>query len=439
MDCRLFARQVQLDIDGLLSAIEREDMLQHAQVCPSCAALLQDMTELAGLLSTRLKAVEAPAGFAQDVMAALPQLPAKRAAGFKVFRPAWQRWGVVAAAAALLLAAGLNGLWPGQPGETPPIIHENPAPIVAADPGPGPLVQPPVVVGDIKPAPVSVPAPDDPTQASGNTEEVAVDPTEPVDDDPPPAAEIPNLPPGQVVAETGEGEIVDEPFEGGLDLPASAFSLAQPGGMFSLTVLAAYEDCDAILPSFNGDGLVNFYTKYKNKIYKWAQTVDAEAEPEYVDQVTALPALADLTGSMDESGTAGFSYISALSPDKRYTAVNCSGEQPGIWLYKNVMLPEATPEASGQALPEQAQPNAGLEISAAGGGKVLSWSPDGNKLLYTDNAGKLFAYYIYERNVQPLFGGTVTCASWAKDSKTVVFSGKIEKKAASAIYTIIVP
>ena len=444
MDCRLFERLVQLDIDGLLSVSEREEMLQHAQACPSCAALLQEMTELAGLLSARLSAVEAPAGFAQAVMAALPQLPAKQVAVAKIRRPVWQRWGSIAAAAVLLLAAGLYGLWPAGQGDTPPGIPDDPTTIVADTPDPSQTDKLPIAPDPIEPIPnpISDPIDDpadgpiqDPIQNTGDNEDPSKEPeaAEPVD--PPPVEKPPVITPTPpIVGQTGAGE--EEGTEYGLDLPASAFSLAQPGGMFSLTVLAAYKDCDAILPSFTEGGLVKFYTKYKNKIFMWTQTLSAEAEPEYQDQVTALPTLSDITGSMDESATAGFSYVSALSPDKRYTAVNRSGEQPGVWRYRNIA--PVPPEAAAEA-PKQEQPDEGLEISATGGGKVLSWSPDGNKLLYTDSAGKLFVYYIFERNIQSLYNGTVTCASWAKDSKTVVFSGKPEKKAFSAIYTIIVP
>lgn len=411
MDCRFFEHQVQLHIDGLLSVAEQKDMLQHAQVCPSCAALLQDMTELAVLLSAHLSAVEPPAGFAAGVMAALPELTVKQVPRIKVIRPVWRRFGTVAAAAALLLAAGVYSLWPG---EEPLPLDETNTPTVAEDVDPGPAPN----YGPVKPN--LLPVPPDPIEENGP---VDVEQVEEDEDDTQQPLQTPEIKP--VIAEEAPPPLL--PFEGGVDLPLPALDPPQPASTFEITVLAAYEDCDALLPSFNKGGQVEFYTKYKNKLQMWTQTLGAEEEPAYQDQVKALPALTEIIGSMDTSVTAGFSNVSAVSPDGRFTVINRGGDQPGIWLYESAVLVEESAEE-----PQEL----GELISALGGGKILCWFSDNNKFLYTDNTGKLFVYYIYgEKNIVPLYNGIVSCASWV-NSKTVVFSGKMLKNERSAIYAI---
>jgi hypothetical protein len=432
MDCRTFERQLQLNIDGLLSAEAREEMLQHAQACPSCAALMQDMTDLHALLSRRLCAAEPPAGFAQAVMAALPELPARQAARTKVKRPVWQRWGAVAAAAVLLLAGGLYGLWPNGDGVQPEITVPGPG-VVAGVPNPGPEsgpdVTPPVQLPPQTPPKTDDPLPLD--SADDDTEDPQAVDTPPTTDDPQGNPTV-TLPP-VIVAQDPQDNT--EPYVGSLDLPRPALESAevpQDDSVFLLTVLAAYEECDAVLPSLNKEGQVEFYTKYKNKTQLWTQTLGAEEGPQYQDNVTALPALTEITGSLDESAP-DLSKVSAVSPDGRFIAVNRGGEQPGVWLYANTAAAE-TAEAA-EAPP--AEPL--VEISALGGGKILCWSADSNKLLYTDSSGKLYVYYNFLKKVDVLYSGAVSCASWAADSKTVVFSGKTAKNAHSAVYSIIVP
>ena len=436
MDCRLFERQVQLNIDGLLSAKEREEMLQHAQVCPSCAAFLQDMTELSGMLTTRLRPMEPPAGFSRAVMAALAQPSAKQAPRPKVRRrPIWWRFGAVAAAAALLLAVGLHNIGPSQPGGNQNIIHQNPSTIIASN---NPNSNTGLVDSSkTNPSiidPLSNPNHQGSEPNAGLTGDVV---EEPGDDNTEKEPETPVKTP-IIASEPTVADIGDDsaPFLGFLDLPLPADrSLPSTEGAFSLTVLAIYEDCYAILPSITEAGVVEFYTKYKNKNHKWAQTLDAEEDAVHLEEVKALPTIAEIMGSVEESAAAGFSRVTAASPDGRNIAVNQAGEQPGIWLHKKSAA--SAEESLAQIEQEPAEP--GLQIAAAGGGKILSWSPDSNKLIFTDNTGKLFVYYIFEKRTQLLYNGTVSCASWAKDSKMVVFSGKMEKKANSAIHTIIVP
>ena len=427
MDCRQFERQLQLYVDGLLSTNEREDVLLHAQTCPSCAALLQDMTELVGLLSANLCTLEPPAGFMEAVMVALPELYVKQVKRIKVSQPVWRRWGAVAAAAVLLVAAGVVSLLPGENLDLLP--ESDPGSIVAeTDQFPddfivtyNPTITPTLTESD------------DQSSLPDFTEIESVDEIDAeildniLEDENPLQMNEPTTNHDTIVIANNEEPT---PYEGNLDLPQPALDPPQPGGKFSLTVLAAYKDCDAILPSFTKDGLVEFYTNYKSKNILWTQNITTEQEAQPQDHLKDLPTLTEITGSVDDSETKGFSYIAALSPDARRIAVNCGGEQRGIWLYSNI-----TPIEEVWQVPKEN----GLAVSILGGGKVLSWSPNSNKLLYTDESGQLFIYYIFEQRIDSLYNGIVSCANWAQDSKTVVFSGKMEKSQLSAIYTIIVP
>jgi hypothetical protein len=340
----------------------------------------------------------------------------------------------VAAAAAMLLAVGLHNIGPNQPVVEPANPPQDATRIVAGsnlDPNLGPDDANPISSDPIDPLPD--PGNLDPEQYTGTIGVTADDQDDPVGDLTTQPQENPGLVPS-INTEPIIGEADDDfvPFAVALDLPQPAYQLLPPtDGVFTLAVLAIYEDCDAILPSINEAGAVEFYTKYKNKNHKWAQALVAGENPEHQEEVKALPTVTEIMGIVEESAAAGFSRVSAASPDGLYSAVNQGGEQPGIWRHKIIALMEESAE--------QAEQEPGLQIAATGGGKVLCWSPDSNKLIYTDSTGKLFVYYLFEKKTQPLFSGAVSCASWAKDSKTVVFSGKIDKKANSAIYTIIVP
>lgn len=427
MDCQLFERQVQRGLDGLLAAHEQADVQKHAAVCPSCAALLEDMTAVDGLLHMRLSAVEAPEGFAEAVMSALPAPYAKPVLRLVLPRQRWLRFGSMAAAAALLVGIGIYGFLPSSPVADQTALGPVDISIAERLPEANNDPQPPQPANNYQlPARINSqqePEPNPPglgdvfsPQNSGQTE------VNPQDDNP-----VAPPPQDPRVAEVEPPMPYSMPV--GLSQPAYN---PKSEGVLALTLLAAYEDCDAVLPSLNKEGLVEFYIRYKGLTHLWTQTLDAQEAPVYVGQVKAMPSLFEIMGSTDESAAAGFTQVSAVSPDGRLLALNRGGEAGGLWLYNNPPAPEVPPAE------EPAEQ--GVSISGGlGGGKVLSWSPDGNKLLYTNAAGNLYVYYLAEDLPVPLYSGIVTCASWAGDSATVLFAGKENKEGRSAIYTIQVP
>ena len=430
MDCQLFERQMQRNIDGLLSVHEQADMLKHAGLCPECAALLRDMTALEYALKMGLRAVDAPAGFTASVMAALPEPYTKKLWGRGFSARQWLRYGSVAAAAVLLIAAGIFGLFNGGAGDVS-LIDPVPGAVIAGNPDKDITVQPPLQVVDNKPDTTVAGEVIEPDDIDNLPEDDAVDPD--ITENAPDAINTDTKPQPPIVAGADDdADDGDEPYTANIELPKPAIDGNSPRGegAFALTLLAAFNDGDAILPSFNSDGLVEFYITYKDVHQLWTQSLVAESLPEFKDKVKALPSLYTLSGSSDESAKTDYPCVSALSPDGRAKAINRGGEKPGLWLYEDLLSPDAS-----------LKEDTAKEISNMAGGKVLSWSPDNNKLLYTDAAGKLYVYYLHMPTVLilPLYEGAVTSAGWAGDSTRVLFAGKTEKDRHSGVYTIIIP
>jgi|GEM_PF-3510255 len=428
MDCKLFERQMQRSIDGLLTQRERQAMLQHAGHCPACAALLQDMTALDAALKAGLRAVEAPQGFAASVMTALPAPYTGQQRRRSFSSRQWLRYAGVAAAAVLLIAAGIFGLFSGGPGSNPLDDLGDP-PTIAVVPPNDIIIQPPgpeTVEPTIEPDVIIPPENDDP-QSNDET----------VDPDDSAVTQIiePKPQPPVIIAESDDDDDVDdsnEPYIAAVELPRPAIDGNAPRGegAFALTLLAAFNDCDAVLPSLNSDGLVEFYMTYKGVHQLWTQALTAESEPEFKEKVKELPSLHTISRSVNESPKTKYPCVSAFSYDNRAKAVNRGGDMPGLWLYEDLASPEAP-------LKEETAKN----ITDLAGGTVLSWSADGNKLLFSDAADKLYVYYLHTAPalIVPLYDGAVSCAGWAGDSKKVLFAGKTEKDKHSGIYTIIIP
>ena len=368
--CRDVERLSQLYIDGRLSPEQTFALRRHLSQCPRCAALYQQTVQLDRLLSEYMPAVEPPAGFVDDVMAALPANPPRilRRKTRRQLRPG------AAVAAALLLAAGIYGaLQLPLAGGTPALLAsgEEPEPLAwqeqAAEPQP---VYAQVDVSDGE----------DVTTPVGEEEE--------------------NDTPEQ--AENQPAKEDDASYSGGAYLPTVAYS-KESVGSYSMILLAAYEDYDAIRPHVSGD-TVSYYLRVDGKLQLWQVNLHDGQDPHFVQTVENMPGLSQIAGFTDESEAYGYAYYAAVSPDGVSRAVNCGGEAKGIYVAS------------------VAQEGSARLVSDLGGGRLISWG-DNNKFLFTDENGLLHVYYVAENQELLLYANSVRSAAWAEDGHTVVFSG----------------
>lgn len=398
MDCIKAQTWIQRAIDGQLTQEQWHDLKAHLQQCPQCASLYQQYLALDALLAEELQPVAAPADLSQQVMAALPQSP------LTVLRPRrWVRFvrrGVVAAAIALIVASGwhfvdlaLEG-W----GQAPTISKQESGdrhafffPIVADPNGVSPTQEP-----------EDIPSGEEDDNA-GN--ESVISPPPETDPQPPVSAED-----------------EDPVFTGAVPLPEAALGNDRVIGSFSLVNVASYAVCDALVPRIHDDGTIDYYIYYDGQYHK-LQIVAGSQIAEDLGVVSQLPSP---TTNMQVNALPWLfgenTHYSAVSPDGQWLAINGGGTQTGLWV-----LPAAQLETIAEA------------NSPYGGGRLLAWSPDGNKVLYTTATGSLRIYYLTERRDIELYAEAVSAIYWSSNSRTVVFAGWNAETGYDSIYKIMVP
>lgn len=78
-------------------------------------------------------------------------------------------------------------------------------------------------------------------------------------------------------------------------------------------------------------------------------------------------------------------------------------------------------------------------VSEVGGGSIVSWSSDGNKVLFTDDSDILHLYYVAENISLTLSSSTVHSLCWSEDGKAVVFSAYDAQTGYYSIFKVVVP
>jgi len=400
MDCHELELLMQMSLDKTLSDAGRELLHAHLAECQECAAAFAEYEQLDALLKEEITAVEAPADLKGNIMAALPSpsvwvkpapvvwtKPAPPRRGkFRRFLPSIS---VAAAAAALLLVAGLSGWFDG---DVPDV--NNDLPIAQIDPnlahhqddfiGPG---------GDQ----------DNPEQPANNGD------NDPDDND--------------AIGGDKDNDQTTEPpatYNGGIPLPQVAHS-TESHGSYSLYTLASADDCDAVLPRISGN-VVTYYLLADGVYLEWEADLTRKGEPVYVGETESLPAASTIAGFSDQSAEYGFTYVSAISPDNTKLALNRQGDERGFWLIDRTM-------ADGEP----------ALIAENGGGFLVSWAPDGAKVLYTATDGSLHLYYPDQGVILDLFAGETSSVCWAADSRYVVFAAYDSKTGEQSIFSVIVP
>lgn len=101
--CEEFAPLLSAFVDGELTEEERAEVLAHVSECEKCRRLLGELTALHAALS-ELEDEDVPAGFTEDVMAAVRAEKAAAKPQVKK-RSTWRRWMPMAACAAIVALA----------------------------------------------------------------------------------------------------------------------------------------------------------------------------------------------------------------------------------------------------------------------------------------------------------------------------------------------
>ena len=406
MNCQDVENLIHMEIDQRLPQRASLALHEHLLGCERCARLYAEYRELHALLSAELPAVEPPADFTAQVMAALPAepaadnivaLPARQEAVAAVPRKKRRStaWIAVAAAAAALVAGAALGGWFNnselhKPGVemvaniTPEDVQQPASPSVQTPPVQMPeendlnneATTPPVEENND--ATVETPAGTEPTPADNEQ------PTE--------------IPPPQ-------------PYESGISLPVVAYS-NEAHGSYSLITLASYSEYNAILPHLNGNS-ITYYIKQDNTCLEWQVELNGGAAPIYVGIAESLPGASGVGRYTDNYG-----YVAA-SPNGQYTACNMGGEQAGLYV-------GATQETA-------------VRVAEQGGGNLISWCANSGKVLFNDASGYLYLYYPAENLTLPVFSGYVGSACWSADGTMIIFSGYDATTGHDSIFQISVP
>lgn len=377
MDHIKFEMMIQQHIDNALSPAEEERLAQHLDECPDCAALLRDLSRLDDLLSAELTEVEPPADFAAAVMSALPAAEVKPRR-----RPFYLLWGSVAAAA-LLLLAGISGLF--HQGDT--------------------LAPPPEVATDEEDAErpelvlPNAPQVADNDAAADGKDSAASDTDEDKEEKPDSAA-------ADAAQPAANGETAAEPpantYSGEHELPTVA-SRSYASGAYSMVTLASVANCDALRPQVSGS-VVNFYVNLDGSYLQWQVNADGSGNAVFLGECDGLPYLPGVGQyNSDEYGNEWYSASYGS-----YTAENTDS---GLLLNG--------------------------EVVASGGGYLLSWAGDGNKFFFNDGSGRFYIYYPAEGMLLDV-GVYASSAEWY-GSNNIVLSAYDGATGYDSIFRISVP
>lgn len=397
MNCRDCEILMQMAIDKTLPDKGRGFLLAHVSECPACAAQYQEYLNLDNLLKQHIAAA-APAGFVTEVMSALPVSGTESPPLLlRKTRKYIARISLAAVAAALLLIAGLSGWFTGEA----PTLDDPPLPMASVDDPPS--------VGD----------PDDRDHTANPNQGESADSDSDTDQS---EADSQNDPSGTDEPQDSQTETIENPptYAGGILLPQVAHS-TESHGSYSLYTLATHVDFDAILPRVSGN-IVTYYLIANDFYLEWQTKLDRDSEPVFVGETESLPSAASIAGFKDQSMDYGYTHVSAVSKDRTRLAINQGGDEAGLWLYAQ----------NG----EDVEP---VLADVDGGGSIVSWAPDGNKVLYTRTDGSLHLYYPDQNLLLDLYSGPTSYVCWAADSQNIVFSAMDSETGHLSIFSVIVP
>jgi len=385
MACQGYDILIQKAIDRQLSMDGCRELAAHINSCPECAALYYEYKALDEELKQTMAAVEVPADLKAGVMAALPKKTV-RSGGFRLRRVV-SMVGMAAAAAALVVAAGVSGLF--SPDSDDPVA---------------PVGQLPVADTNIVDPDENDPIAADNNEVIDNTQ--VLDPNDQGTDQP-----------GDITDPEAKEPVIH--YSGGVMLPDVAQG-SDSHGSYSLYTLAAHSEHDALVPSVNGN-IVSYYIIADGCYLRWEAPLDKSSEPVYAGEEEGLPAVSAVAGFVDSSSEYGYVYVYDISADGILSIINCGGDAPGLYLMDYSIGGEP------------------VLVDAMGGGSIACWAPDGNKALYTGADGSLHLFYPDQDLILDLYEGAVSAVCWAADSRNIVFSALDSSTGYMSIFSVIVP
>lgn len=348
------------------------DMLQKS--------LLDDDT-FDALLSASLKPVLPPEDFSARVMAAVAAQPAPAAKPAKVIHFGWRRFaaglGTCAAAVALFVGVTAGG------------IGDDPAALLTAKP-----VQ---VAYNVTPA---ITAPTEKT-----VKPVQPTPGKPVKTTTPDTTNTPTAV-QQAPTEAPKAELPVQSSE--LILPRTAYGTTTEGTL-ATRLLATVEGNKLYQPAFAGKNAV-FNTSDGTNVYAWRVELANPSEPQ-VSSMVAIQDVADASSMLQNTTPTVDATTVVESPDKTMLAQNSAD---GIW----VSLLDGDV----------------FKLTTESSGKLLVWSPDSSKLVFTNSNGALFVGYPLERRIYQLADGGVKDVCWHSNNKTLLYI--TDNDGADALYII---
>lgn len=422
MDCQAIEREIQLYVDGELPPERVEALCKHMATCSSCALAYKEAQEFHDFLFANIEEVTPPAHFAADVMAKIEALPqeAEKAVVIPLAEPAkktafagWSRFGVLGSAAVIALAVYLSGT-------DLPSLNNYPLPSISfmAEEPVEPVSDPvdPQPSGQ-DPADVTVPAEEnDKTNPDSNSDR----PQQRENDGQNPSSGGLVTPQNPSTENPGVTGNQPEPTQNGeLSLPQVA-SGRTVEGTFNLLLLAAHKNADAYEPQFDSTGAYAYYkVGMPEGVQNWKTNVSPNSDPSKTEDsytfvnAKTTNAVADW---LDDTP-----YLAALSPDSGMLAANMQSEDGGLWIFS----------AGSEQKPQK--------LSDIGGGSLLLWSPDGSKILFTDQNEALYVAFPTENIIMPIIDGKVKDVSWSSNSHAILFSWLREDSKHWAIYTAVLP
>ena len=402
MNCQKAQIMINKYLDGQLDPDSTARLFEHLQNCPSCRLQYEQLTEVDQLLKEQFAPMEPPAGFAESVMAALPD-NATSGRVVPIFRRSkrLQRYALSAVAAVMMLVGisyfGFSALVADN--------DQNPPSVSTAQGTDTPTTsdQPATQPQDNQTVDVTTPqdntATQDNTSQNNNSEENATP------------------------QDTQEAQGTDEgtPQQSVVSLPKVAYN-SEVSGSFSLQVLAEHEGMNAIYPQVVDADTVRYYVKNDDDYQLWQQTLSAAQAPVMIeDHIKTLPVVEAATTQTNDIFSEDGSKVVAMSPDSAMVAANVYKDEVGLWLSDNYS--EAEPYI----------------LTHKAGGKILVWSPNSGKIAYTDAEGHLYVAYPSENISFLVYEGAVKSVCWDSSSNVLVFAAKAESSDYTGIYKVVVP